>query len=191
MDESLPPDGNADETLAAYFGPIRERARGTRAVRLEEAERELRACIEVSASQILSADELGLLAAERQFGTVGAAARLGAPILILKALPFFVSDPAWFGCDLDGRRFRLGLAERLAGAICTDVPAEDVPTVPRAARQVRIAVRRARRAFDYDRAMAVLAARGLPDPTLGFTPSRERDHSPAPSGLDSGGAGTG
>jgi hypothetical protein len=189
MDVELPSNANAHETLAAYFGPIRERARGRRAMRLEEAERDIRACIEVSATQILTAEELSLLAAERQFSPAGAAARLAAPIVILKALPFFVSDPAWFGSDLDDRRFRLGLAEGLAAAISTCSPTEGVPAVPRAARQVRIAVRKARRAFDYDRAMAVLSARGLPDPTRGFIPSRE--HPPAPSGLDPGGAGRG
>jgi hypothetical protein len=111
--------------LTAFFSLGGARLCGRRAQRHADAERALRRCCELHLEKFLTETERFLLAAERQVEPQDAATRLVDPGLLLAVLPSFVRDPEWFGDDLEDRRVRLLLVERLLDFLLSFPPMED------------------------------------------------------------------
>jgi len=116
----------SDEVIGRFFDGQRRGVTGRRRERLDQAEAALRACLESHATQLLTAQEMALLALERQFEADGAVARVAAADAVLLLLPIFLEDHHWFGDDIEDRRMRIRLAEPLAYAIA------GLPELPRA-----------------------------------------------------------
>jgi hypothetical protein len=143
-------DAGADELLAVFFTLTGDGLTGRRARRHAAAERALRACLEERVDRVLSADELLILTMEREFDPLGAAARICAPSVLLEVLPYYLEEPRWHGDDLQDRRVRLVLAERLLPFVLGLPPLSELDT-RRVAIEVRIALMRASAALADER----------------------------------------
>jgi hypothetical protein len=142
MELEVHADAGADELLAAFFTLTGDGLTGRRAKRHAAAERDLRACLEERVDRVFSEDELVILAMEREFDPLGAAARISAASVVLAVLPYYLEEPRWVGHDITDRRMRLVLAERLLPFLLGFPPVSETDT-RRASVEVRIALMRA------------------------------------------------
>jgi hypothetical protein len=100
------------DILTQFFAQSLEGKTGVARRRIDDAARQLRACIDSEADRILVTEDLELLAAERQFNPVDAVARvMGADDLIF-LLSIFI-EPQWQPTDRLQRAAQLRLTERL------------------------------------------------------------------------------
>ena len=107
----------AEEVLRRFFGEQLAGAPKRRVERLQCAEADLLACLEVLAPALLTDQERALLALESQFDPQCALARVAGADAVLLALPVFLDQPRWHGADLEDRRLRIRLARSLADEI--------------------------------------------------------------------------
>jgi hypothetical protein len=108
----------ADPFLTAFFADRRRGASGVRRDRIDRVEADLRLAVELSEHDVLAADEVVLLAAERQFAPIAAVARV-LPVTGLPAvLHRYLTDPLYRPRPVDEARDRLdtcaALVRRLA-----------------------------------------------------------------------------
>ncbi|QYF72563.1 hypothetical protein [Cryobacterium sp. PAMC25264] len=82
-----------DDAILTVFGVCTRRSTGVKRVRVAQIEVGLRAYLEAGAADLLTAEELTLLAAEREFAPEGAACRLFSSTLLTAALPGFLMPP--------------------------------------------------------------------------------------------------
>ena len=108
----------ADLFLADFFMDRRRGATGVRRDRIDRVEADLRLAIELLEPDELGADELVLLAAERQFAPVAAVARVLPLTGLLVVLHRYLTDPLYRPRAVDEARDRLdtcaALVRRLA-----------------------------------------------------------------------------
>ena len=110
----------ADPFLTVFFAERRSSASGVLRQRLERTEADLRLAIELAEHDGgLGADDLVLLAAERQFEPLAAVARVLPIAALPEVLHRYVVDPLYRPFALDEARDRLdtcaALVRRLAG----------------------------------------------------------------------------
>lgn len=108
----------ADPFLADFFADRRRGASGVRLDRIDRVEADLRLAIELLEPDELSADDLALVAAERQFEPVAAVARVLPLSALLAVLQRYLTDPLYRPRPVDEARDRLdtcaALIRRLA-----------------------------------------------------------------------------
>jgi hypothetical protein len=108
----------ADPFLVDFFADRRRGAFGVRRDRIERVEADLRLAIELAGDDVLDAEQQALVAAERQFEPIAAAARV-LPVTALPALlDRYLTDPLYRPVAADEARDRLetcaALIRRLA-----------------------------------------------------------------------------
>jgi hypothetical protein len=132
----------SDDVIRWFFAEQRRISTGRRLERLERAEADLRLCLERFAGELLTRQELALLALERQFAPEGAVARIAGVDAVLLLLPIYLDEPRYHGEDLEDRKLRIRLADAMAREVLR-VPALREPAIARAAWIVDAAVQHA------------------------------------------------
>lgn len=156
----VPDDDHADrragEALQDVVTPILEDLTGKRLRRHQQAEADLRVCIEATGAQHLDDEERVLLELERSIHPIGAVARTAPAGVLLLVLPSYLEDPRWEGDDDVDRKVRIDLALELARwcvrlpelrDVDTDDAMEDVLDAWRVAHR-RLRFDRARRSYE-------------------------------------------
>jgi hypothetical protein len=101
-----------DDILAHFFASYLDKKTGVARRRIEQAERQLRACIEAEAPRILVEEDLRMLAAERQFNPEHAVARMMLADDLIFLMSIFV-EPQWQPADRLQRSAQLLLTSKL------------------------------------------------------------------------------
>ncbi len=130
----------ADDVLRRFFAVQVQAQTARRIERLRRAEADLRGCLDEMVPVLLERHERALLALERQFDPVDAAARVADAEAVLLLLPTFLDEPRWHGRDVADRTLRIRLAQALAEEIVHDAGSSGVD-VGRAAWVVEASVR--------------------------------------------------
>lgn len=101
-----------DELLSQFFAVQQSGKKGVARQRIEEVERQLRACVEAEAERILVTSDLLLLASEREFDPAGAVARVMHADDLVFILSIFV-EPGWQPSDPAQRQAQLRMTRLL------------------------------------------------------------------------------
>lgn len=110
----------ADRFLVGFFADRRRGAHGARLDRIDRVEADLRLAIELTGEEALGADDLMLLAAERQLAPIAPVARV-LPLTGLPAvLHHYLTDPLYVPRPVDEARARLDTCAALVRRMARD-----------------------------------------------------------------------
>lgn len=101
-----------EELLNQFFTVQQSGKKGIGRQRIEEVERQLRACVEAEAERILVTSDLLLLASEREFDPTDAVARVMHADDLVFILSIFV-EPGWQPSDPTQRQAQLRMTQLL------------------------------------------------------------------------------